>query len=44
MEFPLLGTTAANIDRAEDRNKFSHLLDTLDIRQPAWDAFVIPRS
>lgn len=37
---PLLGTTAANIDRAEDRNKFSHLLDTLDIRQPAWDAFV----
>ncbi|HVB25601.1 MAG TPA: carbamoyl-phosphate synthase (glutamine-hydrolyzing) large subunit [Ktedonobacteraceae bacterium] len=37
---PLLGTTATNIDRAEDRNKFSHLLDTLDIRQPAWDAFV----
>lgn len=37
---PLLGTAAANIDRAEDRNKFSHLLDTLDIRQPAWDAFV----
>jgi carbamoyl-phosphate synthase large subunit len=37
---PLLGTTATNIDRAEDRNKFSHLLDTLDIHQPAWDAFV----
>ena len=37
---PLLGTAATNIDRAEDRNKFSHLLDTLDIRQPAWDAFV----
>ncbi|MHB8598295.1 MAG: carbamoyl-phosphate synthase (glutamine-hydrolyzing) large subunit [Ktedonobacteraceae bacterium] len=37
---PLLGTTAVNIDRAEDRNKFSHLLDTLNIRQPAWDAFV----
>ncbi len=37
---PLLGTTAENIDRAEDRNKFSHLLDTLHIRQPAWDAFV----
>jgi carbamoyl-phosphate synthase large subunit len=37
---PLLGTRAANIDRAEDRNRFSHLLDTLDIRQPAWDAFV----
>ena len=37
---PLLGTSAVNIDRAEDRNKFSHLLDTLKIRQPAWDAFV----
>ncbi len=37
---PLLGTTATNIDRAEDRNKFSHLLDTLAIHQPAWDAFV----
>src|ERR1700686_4495914 len=37
---PLLGTTATNIDRAEDRNKFSHLLDTLHIHQPAWDAFV----
>ncbi len=37
---PLLGTTATNIDRAEDRNKFSHLLDTLGIHQPAWDAFV----
>jgi len=37
---PLLGTDAANIDRAEDRNKFSNLLDTLDIRQPEWNSFV----
>jgi carbamoyl-phosphate synthase large subunit len=38
--FPILGTTAAHIDQAEDRYKFSHLLDELDIRQPAWDSFV----
>jgi carbamoyl-phosphate synthase large subunit len=36
---PILGTSVTNIDRAEDRNKFSALLDTLDILQPAWDAF-----
>lgn len=32
----LLGTTATNIDRAEDRNQFSALLDTLNIDQPPW--------
>ncbi len=32
----LLGTDAAQIDRAEDRNKFSRLLDELAIDQPAW--------
>jgi carbamoyl-phosphate synthase, large subunit len=37
--FHLLGTSAEDIDRAEDRNKFSALLDTLGIRQPAWDSF-----
>ncbi len=36
---PLLGTDASNIDRAEDRNKFSNLLDTLNIRQPEWNSF-----
>ncbi len=36
---PILGTSVANIDRAEDRGKFSGLLDTLGIRQPAWDSF-----
>ena len=35
----LLGTDAIHIDQAEDRSKFSHLLDTLGIEQPAWDAF-----
>jgi len=37
---PLLGTDALHIDQAEDRNKFSHLLDTLNIRQPEWNTFV----
>ncbi|NIR28425.1 MAG: carbamoyl-phosphate synthase (glutamine-hydrolyzing) large subunit [Gammaproteobacteria bacterium] len=32
----LLGTTAQSIDRAEDRQKFSRLLDELGIDQPRW--------
>lgn len=32
----LLGTSPLNIDKAEDRHKFSGMLDTLDIDQPAW--------
>ncbi len=32
----ILGTHPENIDRAEDRNKFSTLLDQLEIDQPAW--------
>ncbi len=35
----ILGTDANHIDQAEDRSKFSSMLDTLGIRQPAWDAF-----
>jgi carbamoyl-phosphate synthase large subunit len=34
--FRLLGTDADHIDQAENRNRFSHLLDTLGIRQPEW--------
>ena len=37
--FRLLGTSAKDIDRAEDRNKFSALLDELNIRQPEWNSF-----
>lgn len=37
--FKLLGTSAENIDRAEDRNKFSALLDSLNIGQPKWQSF-----
>ncbi len=32
----ILGTTPENIDMAEDRHKFSALLDTLEIDQPQW--------
>ena len=32
----ILGTHPDNIDRAEDRNKFSALLDELGVDQPAW--------
>jgi carbamoyl-phosphate synthase large subunit len=33
---PILGTTAESIDIAEDRNKFSALLDRFGIEQPEW--------
>ncbi|MHB0855352.1 MAG: carbamoyl-phosphate synthase (glutamine-hydrolyzing) large subunit [Rectinema subterraneum] len=32
----ILGTSPQSIDRAEDRHKFSRLLDELGIDQPAW--------
>lgn len=32
----ILGTSALQIDRAENRHKFSSMCDTLDIDQPAW--------
>ena len=32
----ILGTQAQDIDRAEDRRKFSDMLDSLNIDQPAW--------
>jgi len=35
-EVPILGTQAQDIDRAEDRNKFSSLCDELGIDQPRW--------
>jgi len=37
--FHILGTHPDNIDRAEDRTKFSALLDQLHIDQPAWNKF-----
>ncbi len=32
----ILGTSPVNIDRAEDRHKFSTLLDRLGVEQPQW--------
>lgn len=37
--FPILGTDAKSIDNAEDRHKFSALLDKLKIDQPEWKEF-----
>ncbi len=36
MNVRLLGTSAASIDNAEDRHKFSAMLDSLGIDQPRW--------
>ncbi|MDR3227152.1 MAG: carbamoyl-phosphate synthase (glutamine-hydrolyzing) large subunit [Prevotellaceae bacterium] len=33
---PILGTSPVSIDRAENRHKFSSMLDTLKIDQPRW--------
>ncbi len=32
----ILGTQAENVDRAEDRHKFSAMLDRLGVNQPRW--------
>jgi len=36
----ILGTSASSIDTAENRHKFSRLLDTLGIEQPEWKELV----
>ena len=35
----IMGTSADDVDRAEDRSKFSAELDKLHIQQPQWQAF-----
>ena len=35
--YPILGTSPENIDRAENREVFSTLLNTLNIDQPTWE-------
>ena len=37
-EVPILGTTAKNIDNAEDREKFSEMLGRIGVDQPEWSA------
>jgi carbamoyl-phosphate synthase large subunit len=36
MNVPILGTTAQSIDNAEDREKFSAMLDRIGVDQPEW--------
>jgi carbamoyl-phosphate synthase large subunit len=33
---PILGTKAEDIDKAEDRHKFSSIVDAIGVDQPAW--------
>lgn len=33
---PVLGTSAVDIDRAENRHKFSEMLDNINVDQPEW--------
>ena len=35
-DIPILGTTAKSIDNAEDRHKFSAMLDRISVDQPRW--------
>lgn len=35
--YPILGTSVASIDMAEDRQKFSSLLNSLGVDQPDWE-------
>lgn len=37
---PILGTNASSIDNAEDRHKFSSMLDRLKIDQPKWKELI----
>jgi carbamoyl-phosphate synthase large subunit len=41
----IVGTSSEDVDRAEDREKFGRLLDSLKISQPAWKKFTsIPKA
>lgn len=35
--YPIMGTSPLQIDRAEDRQKFSSMLNELDVDQPEWE-------
>lgn len=40
----VLGTSPVDIDRAEDRHKFSSLLDAIGVDQPPWSEVVDPAA
>lgn len=41
---PIMGTKGSDIDRAEDRHKFSSLLDKLRVDQPQWQELTTPHD
>ncbi|WP_289118288.1 carbamoyl-phosphate synthase (glutamine-hydrolyzing) large subunit [uncultured Bacteroides sp.] len=41
---PILGTSAKSIDNAEDRDKFSAMLDRIGVDQPEWRALTSPED
>ena len=41
---PLLGTSARDIDNAEDRKKFSAMLDRIGVDQPEWGELTSPED
>lgn len=41
---PILGTSASSIDHAEDRDKFSAMLDRIGVDQPEWNALTSPED
>jgi carbamoyl-phosphate synthase large subunit len=40
----ILGTSPVDIDRAEDRHKFSSLLDQIGVDQPPWSEVISPAA
>lgn len=40
LSVPIIGTSPVHIDCAEDRHKFSSLLDSLGVDQPEWKEFI----
>lgn len=40
----IFGTSPKSIDQAENRHKFSQLLDSLEVDQPKWKEFADPKS
>ena len=43
-DVPILGTSPEDIDRAEDRGKFSAIMDKVGVKQPAWSSLSSPHA
>jgi carbamoylphosphate synthase large subunit len=42
--YPILGTSPTQIDRAEDRQKFSEMLNAIGVDQPTWQEVSTPQK